>query len=113
MKLRDIVNQIAIDPRKLTEYALNPNSPKGSNKAVVFEAALEFNLLTYERLLDQIVSKALDAEATIREKNQYGQRYRIDLEIIGVQGQPGIVRTGWIVPTNRDIAKLTTLYVLE
>lgn len=34
MKLGDIVARIVIDPRKLTEYALNRDNPRGADKAV-------------------------------------------------------------------------------
>ncbi len=36
MKLADIVNRLAVDPRKLTDYALDPDSPWGHHKARVF-----------------------------------------------------------------------------
>ena len=42
MKLGDVVSRITIDPRKLTEYALNPDNPVGRHKAYVFERALGF-----------------------------------------------------------------------
>ncbi len=42
MKLGDVVNRIVIDPRKLTEYALNPDNPRGADKAVMFEHHLGF-----------------------------------------------------------------------
>jgi len=35
MKLGDIVSRLVIDPRKLTEYALNPDNPVGADKAIV------------------------------------------------------------------------------
>jgi hypothetical protein len=35
MKLSDIVSRIEIDPRKLTEYALNPDNPVGADKIEV------------------------------------------------------------------------------
>lgn len=113
MKLRDVVSQVAVDPGKLTNYALNPNSPKGANKAVLFQTALGFTLENYTLLLEQIAAQALDAEASIRELDEYGQRYRVDLEIIGVEGQREIVRTGWIVEEGSNIARLTTAYVRE
>lgn len=111
MKLRDVLSQIAIDPRKLTNYALDPNSPKGANKAIVFRAALGFTLENYTPLLAQISASAMDAEAIIGELDEYGQRYRVDLEIIGIEGQRKIVRTGWIVEEGSDIARLTTAYI--
>ena len=34
------LEKATIDPRKLTEYALNPEHPVGGNKAKVFESTL-------------------------------------------------------------------------
>lgn len=43
MKLKEIVARLAIDPRKLTEYALNPDNPVGKDKAIVFQNRLGFS----------------------------------------------------------------------
>jgi hypothetical protein len=42
MKLVDVASRIIIDPRKLTEYALNLDNPKGADKAIMFERHLGF-----------------------------------------------------------------------
>jgi hypothetical protein len=42
MKLGEIVQTIHIDPRKLTEYALNPDHPHGSHKAWLFKKMLGY-----------------------------------------------------------------------
>ena len=52
MKLSDVVSHMTIDPRKLTEYALNPDNPVGRHKARVFEQALGFTKDNYEILLE-------------------------------------------------------------
>ncbi|MGL5836549.1 MAG: DUF6883 domain-containing protein [Waterburya sp.] len=112
MKLKDIVIDIAIDPRKLTEYALNLDNPKGRDKAIMFRFHLGFTRDNYQLLLDKIKIAALEAEATLQKIDIYGQRYQVDLEITGIQPeQLEIVRTGWIVEHNSDIARLVTLYV--
>jgi hypothetical protein len=49
MKLREIVKHLAIDPRKLTEYALNPDNPVGKYKAIVFQNRLGFSKDNYNR----------------------------------------------------------------
>ena len=54
MKLGEIVERVSVDPRKLTEYALNPKAPWGRHKAVVFERALGFTQENYADLLTQI-----------------------------------------------------------
>ena len=112
MKFGDVVSRIIIDPRKLTEYALNPNNPRGANKAVMFERHLGFNRDNYQLLLQQIESKALLLEATLQTTDVHGQRYQVDLEIEGIElGQIETVRTGWIVELNTHATRLVTLYV--
>ena len=112
MKLGDVASRIIIDPRKLTEYALNLDNPKGADKAIMFERHLGFTKDNYQLLLQQIESKVLDAEATLQTTDVHGQRYQVDLEIEGVElDQIETVRTGWIVELKNDIARLVTLYV--
>ncbi|MBE9044593.1 hypothetical protein IQ255_09275 [Pleurocapsales cyanobacterium LEGE 10410] len=112
MNLGEVVSRIVIDPRKLTEYALNPDNPRGANKAVMFERHLGFTKDNYQLLLQQIESKALLSEATLQSTDIHGQRYQVDLEIEGVRSkQVEIVRTGWIVEPKSDVARLVTLYV--
>lgn len=112
MKLGDVARRIIIDSRKLTEYALNLDNPKGADKAIMFERHLGFTKDNHQLLLQQIESKVLDAEATVQTTDVHGQRYQVDLEIEGVElGQIETVRTGWIVELKNDIARLVTLYV--
>ncbi|MEM8719710.1 MAG: DUF6883 domain-containing protein [Cyanobacteria bacterium P01_G01_bin.39] len=98
MKLRDVVTEVIIDSRKLTDYALNPDNPRGADKAVMFERHLGFTLGftrdNYQLLLDRIKANVLDAEAIIQKQDIHGQRYQVDLEITGVEPkQQEIVRT--------------------
>lgn len=111
MKLKELVSHLVIDSRKLTEYALNVDNPVGSDKAVIFQRRLGFSQENYELLLTQISAKTLDAEAVLGLKDKHGQRYTVDLEIVGAQGQQGIVRTGWIVEPGSNGARLVTLFV--
>jgi hypothetical protein len=112
MKLGDVVSQLTIDRRKFVDYALNPDNPVGSHKALVFQRRLGYNPTNYESLLEQIKTLALDSEAIPTKTDEQGQRYRVDLEVVGVAGQRAIVRTGWIVePGIEDCARLVTLYV--
>jgi hypothetical protein len=112
MRLGDVAKQLLIDPRKCTEYALNPDNPMGRDKAVMFRQYLGFTQDNYQPLLEQIERKVMDAEASLGIYDEHGQRYQVDLEIMGIEaGQQEIVRTGWIVRHNENIARLVTLYV--
>ena len=97
--------------RKLTDYALAPNNPVGRHKALIFERHLGFTRRNYERLLQQIKSKALTAEAHLNRTDKHGRHHFADLEIIGTQERRAVVRTGWLVAPGSDEAWLVTLYV--
>ena len=112
MKLKHIVTHIFIDPRKLTEYVLNPDNPKGADKAIMFKLHLGFTKENYEALLEQIKTVAFESNAILQKNDIHGQRYQVDLEIKGVKlGQQETVRTGWIVEHESKVARLVTLYV--
>ena len=64
MKLKELFNHIEINPRTLPEYALDPENPKGANKALMFQRHLGYNKDNYQLLLNQIYAQVLDAEAT-------------------------------------------------
>jgi hypothetical protein len=94
MKLGDIVTRLVISPRKLIDYALNSNNPIGADKALMFQQHLGYTQDNYETLLQQIYDRALNAEAIPTQLDVHGQRYRVDLEVIGVDNQQEVVRTG-------------------
>jgi len=111
MKLGEIVQTIHIDPRKLTEYALNPDHPRGSHKAWLFKKMLGYTKTNYESLKNQIENQALSCEAIAGKADQRGQRYSVNIAIQGMEGQNVIIRTGWMVAPNSNEAWLTTLFV--
>ncbi|WP_036478515.1 DUF6883 domain-containing protein [Myxosarcina sp. GI1] len=112
MKLKDVIDYVSIDPRKLTEYALNLDNPKGRDKALMFQRHLGFTKDNYQPLLEQIETKVLNAEASLQRTDVHGRRYQVDLQVNGVkQGQTEVVRTGWIIEPNTNVARLVTLYV--
>jgi hypothetical protein len=112
MKLKDVVSQITIDHRKLTTYALDPDNPVGQHKALVFQRRLGYGRDNYEGLLAQIEEQVMECEAIATKLDAHGQRYQVDLEVMGVEGQRAIVRIGWIVePGAENCARLVTLYV--
>jgi len=112
LKLADFVSCVVIDPRKFTHYALNPNSPRGRNKAILFERVLGFTRENYTELLLQIENKVLQADATFHSEDKFGRRYTVDLLIEGSRrGQQETVRTGWLISAADDKAHLVTIYV--
>jgi len=111
MKLSEIVERVIIDPRKLTEYALNQEAPWGRHKAIVFEKALGITQQNYVDLLVQIERQVLISEAVLHSEDRFGRRYTVDLVITGAEGRQAVVRTGWLVPPDATEARLVTLYL--
>ncbi|WP_199883793.1 DUF6883 domain-containing protein [Anaerosinus massiliensis] len=100
-----------IDPRKLTDYALNPEHPVGGNKAKVFESALGYNKSNADALMKQVQEKLPQSEAILGKADQYGQRYTVDMQITGPNGNTATVRTGWIFKPGSTTPEMTTIYV--
>jgi hypothetical protein len=110
--LADIVERLVIDPHKLSDYALDPASPYGKHKAVLFEKLLGFTQDNYADLIRQLEQRCLHAEATFHSEDDFGERYTVDVLIDGATGQQATVRAGWIVLTDEPgTAHLVTLYV--
>ncbi len=111
MKFSEIVEQLVIDPRKLTEYALNPNHPDGKDKAVVFAKVLGFTKENYQELLQQLATKAMVNEAIIHRVIAQGTLYKVEVPVEGVTGRQATVITGWLVQPDTSTARLVTLRV--
>ena len=111
MLLRDLATALTIDPAKLTGYALNRNHPRGQHKARIFEAVLGYNLDNYRDLLKEIETKALDSQAQLLHADKHGRHYRVDIAVVGANGNQTTVRTGWLIMPGQNNAILTTLYV--
>ena len=75
------VENATINPKKLTEYALNPDHPVGGNKAKVIERALGYNQSNADDLMRQIYDKLPNSEAVLGKLDEYGQRYTVDMPI--------------------------------
>jgi hypothetical protein len=103
-------NRARIDPRKLTDYALNPGHPEGRNKARVFESALGYNRSNYEGLLGQIRKGIMENSPVPGKVDDFGTRYTIDVPVTGPNGS-ATVRTGWIFKPGSTTPELTTLFV--
>ena len=105
---------------KLEGYALNPNheaaQPDGSsgkNKARVFRAALGFDQSTWEILKQRILDELPYHEAVLEtERKGWGKAYRVDVSILGVNGNTTGVRTAWLIRHGEYHPGLITLLVL-
>ena len=99
-----------IDARKLQEYCLNTDHPRGRNKARVF-ASVGIRQAQAEELREAILAAAENSEARLGSATPHGQRYVVDFDLVR-QGRAVTVRSTWIVRIGEDFPRLTSCYVL-
>jgi hypothetical protein len=63
-----------VDVRKLREYCLNPDNPRGSAKARVFASALGITAKDADKLRAELLEVASSEDAAVGELDLYGQR---------------------------------------
>jgi hypothetical protein len=103
-------NFAIVDIRKLRDYCLNPDNPRGSAKARVFASALGITAKDADQLRAKLEEVATSEDAAVGELDLYGQRYTIDFEMETETGRAE-VRSGWIILRGETAPRLTTCYV--
>ena len=103
-------NRAIVDIRKLRDYCLNTDNPRGSAKARVFAGALGITARDAEKLRTKLLEIAASEDATAGELDLYGQRYTIDFDMETETGKAEL-RSGWIILRNESAPRLTTCYV--
>lgn len=100
-----------IDRRKLVDYCLNPDHPRGKNKARVFRAALDVGIQEASELDSKIRESILETDCQESGRDEFGIRYTVDFTWVR-PGRKATVRTTWILKTLEDFPRLTSCYVL-
>lgn len=99
-----------VDIRKLSDYCLNPDNPRGSRKARVFRSALGMTKVDAPALRQRLLQVAVSEQAQVGELDRYGQRYTLDFEL-RKGTRKVVVRSGWIILSNETVPRLTTCYI--
>lgn len=100
-----------VETRKLRDYYLSPEHPRGRHKARVFASALGLTVDDSQELRRALLAAALSEEALVAEEDQYGQRYMLDFEMSTEMGS-AVVRSGWMVRSGEDFPRFTSCWVL-
>jgi hypothetical protein len=88
-----------IDPAKLKDWALKPDTPKGKGFARVLGIGLE----DWDWLRTEILSALPHAEATeFDDRDPAIPRFRVDIPLTGPTGRNGLVVTGWHFAQSKD-----------
>lgn len=100
-----------VEMRKLRDYCLSPEHPRGRHKARVFASALGLTAEDSEELRRALLSATRSQEADPTEQDEYGQRYMLDF-VMSTEAGSATVRSGWIVRSGEDIPRFTSCWVL-
>lgn len=100
-----------VEIRKLRDYCLNHEHPRGRHKARVFRAALGLEMEDAEALREALLLAARSEEAFPAEQDEYGRRYMLDFEMSTTAGSAR-VRSAWIVRRAESFPRLTSCFVI-
>ena len=110
MKLPNAEHAV-VDVRKLREYCLSAEHPRGRHKARLFSEALGFTADHAEQLQSALLEIARTGDAISVGRDDYGQRYAVDSRIQGASGM-ATVRSLWMIRRGENFPRLITCYVV-
>ena len=99
-----------VEIRKLRDYCLNVQHPRGRHKARVF-ASIGIREADVEELREALLAAAVSAEAEPGRASPFGQRYVIDFDFVR-QERRARLRSTWIIRNDESLPRLTSCYVL-
>ncbi|MBU6299740.1 MAG: hypothetical protein KGJ79_13460 [Alphaproteobacteria bacterium] len=102
--------RVVFDIRKLEDYCLDPNHPRGRHKARVFRDALGIGKGEAVWLRDALLA-ATDGDAEEMGRDGYGTSWRLDVPLAR-HGKQAVVRSIWMVRTSEDALRFVTCWVL-
>jgi hypothetical protein len=112
-KMNSILNadKAIVSIEKLVKYSLDVNHEVGKNKALLFQSV--FGITDQDAdCLSKSLCIALPNGKFVKESlSDWGRKITLDLEIIGKNGNTGIVRTVWQYDIGSEIPRLITAYV--
>jgi hypothetical protein len=100
-----------VDIRKIRDYCLSKEHPRGKHKAQLFEDALGIFARHSEELRIALLRAALKEDATLGASDQYGTRYIIDFELER-DGKTARIRSCWIILKSEIEPRFVTCFVL-
>src|SRR5436309_8497070 len=107
--LREKLERYCLDPRHVSRPY---GKSSGKDKARVFKAALGFEQADWELLKQRILKGLPYYEAILRNEDEYGKRYNVELPITGPNGNTVTVLTAWIIKTGKEYQSFVTAHCI-
>ncbi len=100
-----------VDIRKLTEYCLSHEHPRGKHKARVFLSALGMTTAHAGEFRDALLQKVRSKDSAMSGVDEYGARYVVDFSYARGDRE-AMVRSTWIIKSGEDTPRLTSCFVI-
>ena len=98
--------QAILDIRKIEEYCLNSEHPRGRHKARLFRELIGLSRADSAWLRLTLLAAVRTADAVQLDGDRFGNRWRVDV-LVSRHGRSAVIRTVWIV--RRGIAAVRYL----
>lgn len=104
-------DKIVIAEEKYTRYLFNPESESGYPKGKAFTSRLGYDASNYKEL-DKLIRNSIGKfPAVSRGKNNFGEKYEVNMVVKGLTGKQAKVKVGIMIEKDSDIPKLTTVFI--
>ena len=100
-----------VDIRKLTDYCLNYEHPRGRHKARVFQSALGLTAINAAEIRDLLLRKVKSEDCAMGLSDEYGTRYTVDFAYAR-GGKQAMLRSTWNIKAEEDTPRLTSCFAL-
>lgn len=99
-----------IDPRKVTDYVLEPLHRVGRHKARVFASALGLTKARAHLLVEALQRAILEEEGVLRRTDAYGAHYVVEF-IMLLEDRSALIRSLWTIRTGETAPRFVTAFV--
>jgi hypothetical protein len=109
MKLPNGANAI-VEERKLLDYVLDPDHPKGCHHAALFRDLLGITAINWAEFRDAILAAVQTTEVVPGRPSAYGQKYEMRFKMTGPEGDKTVLAV-WLIANDDPRPRLITCYV--
>ena len=103
-------SRAVVDIRKLRDYCLSHEHPRGRHKARVFAAKLGLAASDADELRALLMMGARVQPVVEMSRDQYGVRFLVDIPVVR-GNRSAVIRSAWIVRIGEGFPRLTSCYV--
>jgi hypothetical protein len=103
-------DRAVVDIRKLTDYCLSHEHPRGKHKARVFLSSLGITTTHAGEFRDALLQAVRSGDCVIGPVDEYGARYIVDFSYARGD-RKAMVRSTWIIKAGEDTPRLTSFFV--